>query len=48
MYYGWANSIIISAYYLANGNYAQQRINVIGALNTIRAYLLTIDVASPY
>jgi hypothetical protein len=32
------NRINIGAYYLANGNYTQQRINEIGALNTIRVY----------
>ena len=31
-YYGWANSVIISAHNSANGNKAKQRSNVIGAL----------------
>lgn len=47
-YYGWANSVIISAYNSANGNRARQSSNVIGALNTIRGYLLAMDATSPY
>ncbi len=47
-YYGWANSVVISAYNSAKGNKAKQRSNVIGALNTIRAYVLLMDASSPY
>lgn len=47
-YYGWANSVVISAYNSANGNKVMQKSNVIGALNTIRAYLLAMDAVSPF
>ncbi|MDF1494827.1 AHH domain-containing protein [Caproiciproducens sp. CPB-2] len=47
-YYGWANSVVISAYNAANGNIARQRTNVYGALTTIRSYVLSLDAVSPY
>ena len=48
LYYGWANSIVISAYQSAGKNYAKQRANVLGALNTIRTYLLSINATIPF
>ena len=47
-YYGWANSVVISAYNSANGNYSKQRRNVIAALNTIRAFVLSMDAVAPF
>ena len=48
LYYGWANSVIIKAYNSADGNRARQRANVIGGLNSIRAFLLSMDAVAPY
>jgi RHS repeat-associated protein len=48
IYYGWANSIVISAYNAANGNRARQRINVYAALATIRSYVQSLNAFSPY
>ncbi|MBE7067627.1 MAG: RHS repeat-associated core domain-containing protein [Ruminococcaceae bacterium] len=47
-YYGWANSVVISAYNSANGNRNQQRINVLAALATIRAYVRSLNAMAPY
>ena len=48
LYYGWANSVVISAYNSANGNRALQRSNVEAALNTIRGFIKTLDTMAPY
>lgn len=48
LYYGWANSVVISAYNAANGNKAQQRKNVEGALRTIEGYIRGMEVWSPF
>ncbi|WP_306569886.1 RHS repeat-associated core domain-containing protein [Faecalispora jeddahensis] len=47
-YYGWANSIVISAYNSASMNKTKQWSNVLGALNTLRGYLLAMDAVSPF
>ena len=39
LYYGWANSIIIRAYNLANGDYMQQQDNVKKALKLLKDLL---------
>ena len=48
VYYGWANSVVISAYNSANGNKAKQYANVVVALGVIRGFLLSMDAISPY
>ena len=47
-YYGWANSVVISAYNSAHGNLSVQSSNVKVALLAIRAYVMRLDVTSPY
>lgn len=41
--FGCVNSVVISAYRLANGDRRQERINVINALNTLRAFIVSLD-----
>ncbi|MBQ7344495.1 MAG: AHH domain-containing protein [Oscillospiraceae bacterium] len=48
MYYGWANSVVISAYHSANGNKKAQYLNVVGALSVIRTFLLAMNEVSPF
>ena len=47
-YYGWANSVIISAYNSANGNRSKQYANVVSALGVIRSFLLSMDAVAPF
>ena len=47
-YYGFANSVVISAYEAANGDPNLQLANVIIALDTLRRYLEAINAVSPY
>jgi len=47
-YYGWANSVVISAYFSAGGNPVLQKANVISALNTIRNYVISENIKSPF
>ena len=42
-YYGWANSVVISAYKAAGNNPDKQKYNVIMALNTIKKMLQELD-----
>ena len=48
LYYGWVNSVIISAYYSAGDSRTMQTSNVITALTLIRAFLLSMDALAPY
>ena len=48
MYYGWANSVVISAYRSAGSNIFRQKERVLQALRTIRTYLLVLDALAPY
>ena len=43
MYYGWSNSVVISAYNAAKGNKDLQLSNVEHALETIRKFLTDLD-----
>lgn len=47
-YYGWSNSVVISAYESANGNSDLQKSNVLSALETIRAFVLMLDKRAPF
>ena len=47
-YYGWANSVVISAYNAANGDRVKQSYNVMSALNIIRMYVLALNAAAPF
>ena len=47
-YYGWANSVVISAYRGAGGNPALQAQQVRLALGTIRAFLSVLNDAAPF
>ena len=38
-YYGWANSVVISAYNSAQGNAMMQRVNVVKALGILRNWI---------
>ena len=48
MYYGWANSVVISAYDAAKGNKAKQKTNVENALSQIKKLLQGLSSISPY
>lgn len=48
LYYGWANSIVISAFNAAKGNEAKQKSNVIAALRTLRRFLENLNKIAPY
>ncbi len=48
LYYGWANSVVISAYNSAKGNKAKQKTNVYAALTAIKAFVKFLDNISPY
>ena len=48
LYYGWANSVVISAYNSANGDEMEQRIRVRAALSTIKGCLRAINQIAPY
>ena len=47
-YYGWANSVVISAYNAANGDYKKQLINVKTALANMKLILKGISDLSPF
>lgn len=47
-YYGWANSVVISAYRSAGGDPARQAQQVRLALGTIRAFLSVLNDAAPF
>ena len=47
-YYGWANSIVISAYNSALGNKTLQKSNVKKALRTIRVVVAMMDAIAPF
>jgi len=47
-YYGWANSVVISAYESAGGDKELQRKYVLAALETIRAFVLMLNTQAPY
>ena len=48
LYYGWANSVVISAYNSARGNRENQKTNVKSALSTMKELLITINQNAPY
>ena len=48
IYYGWANSVIISAYESANGDKEKQVSNVSNALASVRTYVLLLDCGAPF
>jgi hypothetical protein len=47
-YYGWANSVVISAYNSAQGNAMMQRVNVVKALDILRNWIESMDAAAPF
>ena len=47
-YYGWANSVVISAYKAANGDLGKQSFNVKSALGNMKNILETISGLSPF
>ena len=47
-YYGWANSVVISAYNAANGNRYLEALYVNRALLAIRQFVLTLNAAAPF
>ena len=47
-YYGWANSVVISAYNSAGNNRSKQRSNVLNALLTIRGAILYMNRFAPF
>jgi len=47
-YYGWANSVVISAYNSANGNKILQRVNVYVALGVIKEFVSTMNAVAPF
>ena len=47
-YYGWANSVVISAYKAAGEDRIKKNQNVCLALNVIEAFVKTLDEAAPY
>jgi RHS repeat-associated protein len=48
LYYGWANSVVISAYNSAYGNKTKQKNNVVHALRTIKAFIRVLENAAPF
>ena len=48
LYYGWANSVVISAYNSAGNQKLKQRSNVISALNTLKSYIRAMDALTIY
>ena len=48
LHYGWANSVVISAYNSARGNRENQKTNVESALSTMKELLITINQNAPY
>ena len=48
IYYGWANSLVISAYNSAAGNHDLQYSNVRSALGVIRTYLEALAATAPW
>ena len=47
-YYGWANSVVISAYKAAGEDRIKKKQNVYLALNVIKAFVKKLDEAAPY
>lgn len=47
LYYGFANSVVISAYNRGT-NFTTRKNNVIRALNTLRAFVLALDKSAPF
>ena len=47
-YYGWANSVVISAYQAAGNDKRKQRENVLQALGAIRAFVMSLDAVAPF
>ena len=48
LYYGWANSVVISAYNSARGNDALERTRVLEALMVLRTFLGTLNETAPF
>jgi hypothetical protein len=48
LYYGCANSVVISAYNSDRGNRENQKTNVESALSTMKELLITINQNAPY
>ena len=48
LYYGWANSVVISAYRNAECDPTKQKEAVLFALNIIRGVVIVLDLAAPY
>ena len=46
-YYGWANSVVISAYKAANGDTGQQEVNVKTALEVLGYWVMWMDIRYP-
>ena len=48
LYYGWANSVVISAYRSAGGNDALEKDRVMAALGSIKGFVRILDAVAPY
>ena len=48
MYYGFVNSVIISAYGDGSGTKEEQRARILNALNHLKAFISALSTASPY
>ena len=47
-YYGWANSVVISAFNAAHGNPQKEKVNVRGALLVIRKFIESLNAIAPF
>ena len=48
LYYGWANSVVISAYRNAGSDLTEQKEAVLHALAKIKSVVMALDLAAPY